>query len=120
MLASHLVLIWCHVVCWGWVWGSPNGGFRGVHVFPLLSAPSVWPQLLLEVGPAVETPVSTSVNGSLPSSTFPLLAWLSVVFGVVKQWFVGLREQGRAPPGMTPAPGFMARDHHCGPKSTRD
>lgn len=120
MLESRLMLIWCNVVCWGWVWGSRNGGFRGVHVFPLLSAQSVWPQLLLGVRPAVKILVNTPMNGSLPSSIFPLSVWFSVVFGVVKRWFVGLREQGRAPPGTAPAPGPMAKDHHCGPKSTWD
>lgn len=28
-------------------WGSPNSGFRGIHVFPFLFAQSVWPPLLL-------------------------------------------------------------------------
>lgn len=69
---------------WGWAWGSHNGGFRGVHVFPFLSAQSVWPQLLLEVGPAVKTPVGTSMNSSLPYTLlFYLLVWFSVVFGGV-------------------------------------
>lgn len=67
------MLVQCHFVYWDWVWGSHNSGFRGVHVFPLLSAGSVWSQLLLEVGHAVKAPVGTSMNGSLP---YPLLFYL--------------------------------------------
>lgn len=85
LLMSCLMLIQCHFAYWGWAWGSHNGGFRGVRVFPFLSAQSLWPQLLPEVGSAVKTPVGTSMNSSLPYTLlFYLLVWFSVVSGEVK------------------------------------